>query len=213
MPHHIALLGDSVFDNRAYTGREPDVVGHLRKILPNPWRASLCAVDGSTTADLEAQLPGVPSDASHVVISLGGNDVLRNSDLLVQPVRSMTGALALFVERVARFETAYRAAIEGALALGRQTTVCTIYNGDLDREQASLARVALTAFNDVILRAAFEHQLAVIDLRLICNEAADYTNQIEPSGRGGRKIAEAVARSTGALGGQLHVSTVFAALC
>ena len=33
----------------------------------------------------------------------------------------------------------------------------------------------------------------MIDLRLVCCEAADYANPIEPSGSGGRKIAKAIA--------------------
>ncbi len=207
---HIVLLGDSVFDNRSYTGGEPDVVGHLRTILPTPWRASLCAVDGSTTADLGAQLSRVPADASHVVISIGGNDALLSSDLLARPVTSTTEALALFGDRVGCFEMAYQAAIEGAVELGRHTTTCTIYNGNLDPDQAGLARIALMMFNAVILRVAFARRLSVIDLRLICNEAVDYANPIEPSGRGGWKIAEAIARSTGALDERPRRSEVFA---
>ena len=210
MSAHIALLGDSIFDNRAYTGGEPDVVSHLRAILPASWRASLCAVDGSVTADLAAQLPRVPSDASHLVISLGGNDALLNSDLLARPVSSTTEALALFGDRLARFESAYRAAITGALALGRDTTTCTIYNGNFEPARARVARTGLMLFNDVILRVAFEHELSVIDLRLICNEPADYANPIEPSGQGGRKIAEAIALAVGALDGGTKHSRVFA---
>ena len=38
MAEHIALLGDSIFDNNAYTGGAPDVVTHLRGILPPGWR-------------------------------------------------------------------------------------------------------------------------------------------------------------------------------
>jgi hypothetical protein len=38
----------------------------------------------------------------------------------------------------------------------------------------------------------------VVDLRLVCGEPADYANPIEPSGRGGLKIARAVARAAGA---------------
>jgi hypothetical protein len=34
----------------------------------------------------------------------------------------------------------------------------------------------------------------VIDLRLICAEADDYANEIEPGVAGGKKIAEAIAR-------------------
>lgn len=202
MASHVALLGDSIFDNRSYTGGAPDVVTHLRDLLPAPWQATLCAVDGSTAADLADQLADVPADASHVIISVGGNDALRNSDLLLTPVSSTAEALILFGERVGRFEEAYRAAIDAALALRRDTTVCTIYNGNLDAREAPLARVALMMFNDVILRVAVERGLRAINLRLVCTGPADYANPIEPSGPGGRKIARAIARCLGATQGE-----------
>ena len=85
---HIALLGDSILDNRAYTKGEPDVATHLRQLLTPPADLTLCAVDGSTTSDLNPQITQVPSHASHIVVSLGGNDALLNSDLLNMPVRS-----------------------------------------------------------------------------------------------------------------------------
>jgi hypothetical protein len=210
MASHIVLLGDSIFDNRAYTGGAPDVVGHLREILPPGWRATLCAVDGSVAADLSAQFASVPSDGSHVVISVGGNDALLNSDLLGTPVSSTAEALSLFGDRSGQFEETYRAAIDGAVAMRRDTTVCTIYNGNLEVREAPLARVALMMFNDVILRVAFERGLRVIDLRLICTEAADYANPIEPSGRGGRKIAQAITRCLGAADGRSHSAAVYA---
>lgn len=53
---HIALLGDSIVDNSAYTRGEPDVVSHLHAILRKAWGATLCAVDGATTASLASQL-------------------------------------------------------------------------------------------------------------------------------------------------------------
>lgn len=200
MSRHVILLGDSIFDNAAYTGREPDVVHHLRSILPSGWKASLLAVDGSVTSDLTSQVREVPADASHLVVSIGGNDALGNSDLLALPVRSTTEALELFHRRVRAFESSYRSAIEEVLELGRPTTLCTIYNGNLpDPDQARHARIALALFDDVILRTAFELSLPAIELRLVCNEPADYANPIEPSGRGGRKIAMAIARAVGAL--------------
>jgi hypothetical protein len=209
MASHLALLGDSIFDNRSYTGGAPDVVAHLRDLLPEPWQATLCAVDGSTASDLADQLADVPADSSHVVISVGGNDALLNADLLATPVGSTAEALILFGERVGRFEAAYRAAIDAALALRRDTTVCTIYNGNLDAGEAPLARVALMMFNDAILRVAVERGLRVIDLRLVCTEPADYANPIEPSGLGGRKIARAIARCLGAAEGERRPATVY----
>ena len=196
---HVVLLGDSIFDNAAYTRGAPDVVTHLRRVLPAQWRATLCAVDGATTSGLAAQLACVPPDATHLVIAVGGNDALQNIDLLSLRVTSSAQALQTFADRIATFERAYRAAIKGALALDRFTAVCTVYNGALEPEQAVAARVALALFNDVILRTAADFRVDAVELRSICTEAADYANPIEPSGQGGLKIARAVAHAVVAL--------------
>jgi len=189
---HIVLLGDSIFDNGAYTGGEPDVISDLRASLPRGWRASSVAVDGSTTADLGPQLQRVPADATHAVLSIGGNDALLNGDVLHCEVSSTAEALQLFGERIAAFRASYARALDSVLALGRRTTVCTIYEGNLEPALATIARVALMLFNDAILRAAFERRVEVIDLRLFCTAPSDYANPIEPSGSGGGKIARAI---------------------
>ena len=190
---HVVLLGDSIFDNAAYTRGEPDVITHLESVLPRGARATLCAVDGATTGSLGRQLTCVPRDSTHLVVAIGGNDALANTDLLDTRVSSTAGALTLFADRVDAFEAAYRAALAPVLARGQPTIVCTIYNGNLEPPRARLARVALTLFNDVIVRFGFEHTLPVIDLRLVCCDPSDYANPIEPSGRGGLKIARAIA--------------------
>jgi hypothetical protein len=196
LSEHVALLGDSIFDNRGYTKGEPDVVAHLRRSLPG-WQASLLAIDGSTTLDLHDQVVQVDARVSHVIVSIGGNDALLNADILNLSAASTREALLLFGQRAARFEAAYRAAIGDLLRLERHTTVCTIYNGNLSDAEAPVARVALMLFNDAILRVAFELRLDVIDLRLVCTEPSDYANPIEPSGQGGAKIANAIASSLG----------------
>ncbi len=190
---HIALLGDSIFDNASYTRGEPDVVTHLRSLLGSGDIATLCAVDGAVIPDVSRQIGCVPKAATHVVLSVGGNDVLGNYDLLATAVRSTTEALALFAQRADAFERDYNAALEDVLALGRPTAICTIYNGDLEPVEAPLARIALAVFNDVILRAGLRQGLHIIELRNICTSSADYANPIEPSGTGGLKIARAIA--------------------
>ena len=209
MSNHIVLLGDSIFDNQAYTAGEPDVVNHLSRLLPSPWQATLCAVDGATTNELKAQCPHVSPDASHLVVSIGGNDAIMNSDLLATPVTSTAESLALFSERVSLFESQYRAALGRVQALGLPITTCTIYNGCFPPDEAEATRVALMMFNDVILRVAFEHEFGVIDLRLVCHDPADYANPIEPSGLGGRKIAQAISRAIGVAGDATIHSRVF----
>ena len=196
---HIVLLGDSIFDNAAYTGGAPDVATHLRRLLPTGSNATLCAVDGATTRDVHRQLGRVPRDATHLVISVGGNDALQNLDLLSLRVASSAEALETFAARVLIFERAYREAIRLALGPGLPTIVCTIYNGALDATIATAGRLGLALFNDAILRTALDLHLDAIELRAICTEPGDYANPIEPSGQGGLKIAQAVARAVGAL--------------
>jgi hypothetical protein len=82
---HVVLLGDSVFDNAAYISGGPDVVTQLRQRLPPGWRASLLAVDGSVIASIAQQLARLPADASHLVISVGGNDALGYASVLASP--------------------------------------------------------------------------------------------------------------------------------
>ncbi len=197
MPH-LVLLGDSIFDNAAYTSGEPDVVTHLRALLPAGARATLLAVDGAITGSMPEQVPRIPADATHLVVSIGGNDALGCLDLLDAPATSTADALRLLGQAVDRFEANYRSAVRLVLDRGLPATLCTIYNGAFEEpDLAARARLALMMFNDVILRVAFEHRASAIDLRLICNENADYANPIEPSGQGGMKIAKAIVRATG----------------
>lgn len=209
MTEHIALLGDSIFDNASYTRGLPDVVTHLRGLLPVGFKASLVAVDGSTTADLGDQVGSIPTDVTRIALSIGGNDALLNADLLNLPVASTREALLLFGQRIAEFERSYRAALAGVLKHVPNTTVCTVYNGNLPDDQAPSARVALMMFNDVILRAAFHWRLPVIDLRLVCSEPSDYANPIEPSGSGGAKIARAIAATLNSTADGASASRVF----
>jgi hypothetical protein len=206
---HVVLLGDSVFDNAAYTSGAPDVVTHLRALLPDQWEATLLARDGATTVDLPSQLRRVPSDASHLLVSIGGNDILRNLDLLSLHVSSGAEALEICAERAASFERSYRSAVRQVLALDRTTAMCTVYDGDLGPDRAVAARTGLAIFNDVILRAAVDFQLDVLELRSVCTERADYANPIEPSGQGGLKIARSIAAMVGAVQGASRPARVW----
>jgi len=195
MPH-VVLLGDSIFDNSAYTCGGPDVVTQLREILPAPWRATLAAVDGATTQDFDPQRRVLTSDVTHAVLSLGGNDALGHADLLDTRVRSSAEVLERFAVAAGAFEARYRRAVSAVLSQRVELTLCTIYNGNFpDADFQRLASTALAVFNDAILRVAFERKLTVIDLRFICNVPADYANPIEPSSHGGAKIARAIVRA------------------
>ncbi|MEK8029723.1 SGNH/GDSL hydrolase family protein [Ideonella sp. DXS29W] len=195
MPH-LVLLGDSVFDNGAYTSGGPAVIEQVSSALPPGWAASLCAVDGSTTEDIEAQLAQLPETATHLVLSVGGNNALLRADVLQTPVASSGEALLLLGQAAADFEASYRRMLAACLTHGLPLVVCTVYHGNFPEPsyQACVA-VALCAFNDAIIRVASEHGLKVIDLRRICTQPVDYANPIEPSSAGGSKIASAIAKA------------------
>jgi hypothetical protein len=195
MPH-LVLLGDSVIDNGAYTGDGPAVIAQVQQALRPGWTATLRAVDGSTTADIGAQLDNLPGDTTHLLLSVGGNDALARADLLDTPVNDSGEALMLVAAATAGFEQAYRAVVQACLACGAALVVCTIYHGNFpDEDFRQRAAVALGAFNDVIIRTAIAHALPVLDLRAICSSPDDYANPIEPSSTGGAKIAAAIVRA------------------
>lgn len=191
---HVVLLGDSVFDNRAYVGGGPDVFGQLRSLLPAPSRATLAAVDGAVTASVPDQIRRVPADATHLAISAGGNDALREAGVLGAPVGSMPDALDRLDAVATAFRSRYGTMLDAVLRRDLPTAVCTIYDPRFpEPERRRRASTALSVLNDAITREAFARGLTLLDLRLICDEDADFANPIEPSVAGGRKIADAIA--------------------
>ena len=197
--NHVVLLGDSIFDNAAYVAaEEPDVIRQVQQLLPYDSKASLAAVDGSTTRDVCKQLIGLPIGTTHLVISVGGNDALNSSDFLTAPAHSTAEALLELAEIGEEFERSYLAMLAETLAHGLPTAICTIYYPRFpEMALQRIAVTALTVFNDCIIRAAFTHGLPLIDLRLICTEEGDYANPIEPSLQGGEKIARTIVELLG----------------
>ncbi|MEY4562873.1 MAG: hypothetical protein RLZZ618_2150 [Pseudomonadota bacterium] len=195
MPH-LVLIGDSVFDNGAYTSGGPSVIEQVSSALPPHWSASLRAVDGSTTEDIAEQLATLPTDTGFLVLSVGGNNALLRADVLQAPVDNSAEALLLLAQAAQDFEVSYRRMIDPCLKMGVPLVVCTVYHGSFpDPSYQTCVAVALTAFNDVIIRVASEHRLKVIDLRRICVQPSDYANPIEPSSQGGHKIALAMVQA------------------
>jgi hypothetical protein len=190
---HLILLGDSIFDNGAYVRGGPDVVRQLRGCVPANWDATLLAVDGAVVRNVPSQLARVPRDATHLVVSAGGNDALGASHLLGQSVATVAEALSLLETAQSRFARDYEEMVEAVMARGLPTALCTIYDTPPSAPEQRLIRTALALYNDEIARAAFSRGLALIDLRLVCSEEEDYANPIEPSLAGGAKIASALA--------------------
>ena len=190
---HVVLLGDSVFDNAAYVAGGPDVLSQLRAIAPQGWQASLNARDGSGVRDVYAQLDRIPNDATHLVVSAGGNDALGEAAFLEERAGSVAEVMAKLADVRDQFGTRYRSMLDLVLDRKLPIAVCTIYDPRFpDAHLRRIATAALSVFNDGITREAFARHIALIDLRLICANDEDFANPIEPSIQGGEKIARAV---------------------
>ena len=191
---NVVLLGDSIFDNKSYVSSGPDVVDQLKGDLPSGWTATLVARDGSTTVDIKSQLKAIPQDATHLVVSVGGNNALGEKAMIEESARSVAEVLDKLAKIKAEFAKSYGAMLDGVLARKLPAAVCTIYEARYqDPTTRQIAGAGLTVFNDVIMREAFARGMPVIDLRLVFDEDADYANDIEPSVKGGAKIARVIA--------------------
>lgn len=192
---HIVLLGDSIFDNKSYVRGGLDVISHIKEQMPNNWKASLRAVDGSVVENVQSQLLRLPDDATHLFVSVGGNNALLNADVLQMNVSSSAEVFNRLADLASAFEAHYREMLQAVLSLNKPTAICTIYYPRMPEDFAQKISVAaLATFNDVIIKQAFLAGIPLIDLRLVCNETGDYANEIEPSEAGGGKIAKTILR-------------------
>jgi hypothetical protein len=190
---HIVLAGDSIFDNGAYVAGDP-VVAQLRARVPASTRVTLLAVDGDVTADVAGQLREMPSDATHLVVSVGGNDALGYLGLLDEPATGFAEVLSRLQTIREEFAARYRAMLQAALDCACETAFCTIYDRVPGLPMPACSALAL--FNETILREVLGTGAALIDLRNICEDPADYAavSPIEPSEQGGEKIVRVIAR-------------------
>jgi hypothetical protein len=191
---HVVLLGDSALANEAYTEGAPDVAAQLKKLLPPDWQVTLLAADTALNADIEKQLKQIPEGATHLVLSVGGDSALGLESLYKDDSDSIADALDDLDDIRDDFAASYRKMLDGVLAKNLPTAISTIYDTRYsDADRAGVANTALAVYNDVITREAFARGLPLLDLRLILSEQADYANPIEPSAKGGEKIARAIA--------------------
>jgi hypothetical protein len=194
---HIVLVGDSIFDNGVYVPGKPSVIDQLRAELGDRGKATLLARDGDVTASISGQLAGIPDDATHLMVSVGGNDALAHTDLLDKPIKNSAELLADLAAIHAQFGKSYAQMLATVARVGKPVAVCTIYDSNFAPPTKQLADVALSVFNDCILRCAGDAGVPVLDLRRLFRRPQDYANPIEPSEIGGAKMVKAIVALCG----------------
>lgn len=201
-PLRIALLGDSTFDNAAYIGgQEHGVRSQLERVFGSgAARVDLLAVDAAVTESvLEQQVPRVPRDATHVLLSVGGNDALHTRwHLESARIGTAAEALLLLYELQSAFESRYRGLVsricDSRQPPPRLMLVVPYWPrfGDVqDSEDQRVAHTGMALYADVILREATSRGLPVLALRA---SPQYYANPIKPSAAGGAAMAAMIKR-------------------
>jgi lysophospholipase L1-like esterase len=211
---HIVLLGDSIFDNSPYVDPgELDVPNQLRTLVKGDCKVTHLAVDGHVISDIRNQLRSLPSDATHLFVSVGGNDGLGHLSIFNEPVNTIGDALQKMYLIGESFQKNYSKMVDLLLSHNLPTIFCSIYyprfhvrslnrvvsylpimnNGETIQQMAMAAE---TIFNDIIMFEVFKRKLPLIDLRVLCNDDQDFANPIEPSCIGGMKIAKTINKIT-----------------
>ena len=207
---HIVLLGDSIFDNSSYVNPgELDVPNQLKSLVGQDYKVTNLAVDGHVTRHIKTQLNHLPSDTTHLFISVGGNDGLGHLSIFNEPIETVGGGLQKMYLIGEKYKKEYSSMIDKVLSHELPTTLCNIYyprfySNSFDRVASyfrmgvnveklqQMAMAAETIFNDIIMFEVFNRKLPLIDLRVLCNDDEDFANPIEPSCIGGLKIARKI---------------------
>ena len=226
MNKNILLLGDSIIDNRSYVLEgELDVTAHLKKLYLDQPDVSITnnAVDGDTMYDLKNNHLDTPDieEASHIIVSIGGNDLLHNISFLqrtselskimgkdarigkwgvkeLNPSRNRVFEEAYF-EIIKPFTKQYETIVANLSSHRANLLLCTVYEGDLvDSDEFSdvnnSSKTMVSLFNDIVYRTANKYRADVLELREIFVRPKDYANPIEPSHIGGGKLAKAIQK-------------------
>jgi len=196
----ITLLGDSIIDNKTYVQQqEYSVLEHLQNISKNEFLQ--LAYDGDTTVNvLERQLQSQEvAKSSHLVLSIGGNDLLQNILFLHEgPIENINKALSDVHKQILKpLEQRFETIVEKLSSHRANLLLCTVYEGDLGRtdefrDVLDSSKIMVSSFNDTVYKTASKYNADVLELRHIFTSPEDYANPIEPSHVGGERLAQAI---------------------
>jgi len=186
---HVVLLGDALLE--AYISIDKTPGEFEDALLPgtrNQWKISVVSA-----AEVERAGPSLvlPADATHAIIFIEGNHAIEQSGLLHgRPDAQMLEQLSLAADE---FERTLKQLIHVAQAARLVIMVCTMFtpnHKDPVRQRAACA--ALAVFNDRVTKCAAASRVALIDLRLICNEPEDFDKPAQLSKSGLQKAANVI---------------------
>jgi len=184
---HLVLLGDALQNLDLGAGEIESVLVPRPR---NPWKMTVLQ---SLHSLQRGHVREIPEDATHVVISVEGAWAIEASGLLQGGTHTISEALETLATAADEFESILCGMIAAAQETGLPTIVCTLVPARYARpEQHRIFSTALAIFNDRVVRRAVAAGLPIVDLRLVCDEDADYASATLLSRAGVRKAANVV---------------------
>ncbi len=193
----LILLGDSIIDNKTYVlDDELSVLEHIESKTEIP--VTQLALDGATTDDvINSQIQAIPFGTSHIVLSIGGNDLLNEIAFLMEDFKyTPNQVLERCQSLIAPITQKYESIVSQLQTTSRANLLlCTVYEGNLEGsvmydDIAISSRAMLSLFNDSVYKTHNMFKTGILELRHIFTNKEDNANPIEPSHHGGEKLAD-----------------------
>jgi hypothetical protein len=205
---HVVLCGDSSLNNSdAIPTKDKEVEltidGELtRMTMESNTFIKVLATSGHCMKDFsQTQLPQIPGIATHVFISVGGNDALaRAKALFTEPDKiSLLWAFMGWLFYSFGYEYADTMNKVRALKLKAKIFVCTLYSPSLKKTpwwKRVLCRIALFQINRVIRKIAFQFEFEVVDLATVVDDEVDIRKGsfVELNHHACKKVADVIYR-------------------
>lgn len=176
---HIVLLGDSIFQNKKYVPKSKSVEYLLKEKLSIP--SLVLAQDNAIIYDIHNQYNTMPTDlnakSTNLYISIGGNDLLN----LYEHNNTKDSNLFNMVWEL------YKKTILMII----DNTQCNVILTDIyfitDPNYSKYIPM-IEKWNSNLYQFANQHKLKVFKISKILTQPKDFTNSIEPSVIGGKKM-------------------------
>jgi hypothetical protein len=188
---HVVMLGDVLLE--AYSGIDKTPGKFESAVLPRTrhrWKLSVVSAAEIERVGLALALP---KDATHAMIFIEGNHAIEQSGLLDGRPGASGQTLQQLSLAADEFERTLERLIHVAQAARLVIMVCTMFSPSYsDPVRQRTACAALAVFNDRVTKRAVAARASLIDLRLTCDELADYDRPTLLSSSGVQKVANVV---------------------
>lgn len=181
------LLGDSILKNNSYVKNGGSVEDILRESKGN--NLYCLAANNSTIVDVYSQIDGISielnNENTQIFLSSGGNDILSQyvdkSDSDVSDSHVLNVIFIAYKKLVKSIQTKMNKA---------KIVLIDIYYPTSN--QFSQYKPIVQEWNQMLEKYARENSYGLIQISKIVTESDDFTLSIEPSEKGGEKIAQSI---------------------